>query len=931
MREQLVGRRQELAAIDAFLAEDATGAAALVVEGEAGIGKTSVWRDGVERAREHGYRVLLAQPVGAEVRLALAGLGDLLGEVVDEALPSLPEPQRRALEAALLRAGSHGPPDVRAVGVALAEVLRTLSRGDTVLIAVDDLQWLDRPSGELITFALRRLDAEPVRLLASVRTEPGVGFPFELDRALGEAHLQRLPLGPLSVGALYEFVRTRLAVTLPRPALVRLHEASGGNPLFALEIGRELHRRGIELTQDGHLPIPVDLHALLRERLARLPGRTRALLVTAAALPRPTVDLLEAATGSLDEVAADLERALQARVIELEQDQVRFSHPLLASVCYADASPRRRRQAHARLAEIVDGPEARARHLALAAEGPDEEVALALDEAARQAIVRGAPLAAAELSEMAAQATAREQEASWRRRLKAAARARHQGDDEIGARLLLERLLLLTPKGRERADVLVSLTKTRGDDFGVAINLCEQALDEAEGDHRLESLIHRRLSLLRKLAGDVRRGLWHARRALDLAVRVGDSELVVPALARVARLEIFTGEMTPGLLDRALASRNAGPGDAFYETPQAALLSWLMCKGELDEGRELVEEELTKAATQGNVHNFPNLILELVPLECRAGNWARADELATELLELDQRRGLELQGSIGLYCRALVDAHVGRADESRAAAERGVAIAKAAGDEEIRVLNVGVLGFLELSLGDFESAARYLRELPALLTSQGCIDPTVHYPVWPDAIEALIALGELQQARDYLAQFRQRAAAFESPWAYATSTRCRGLLAAGEGDAAQAREAFQRALTEHERSPEPLERGRTLLALGALERRCKQKQAARQALEAALQIFEELGARLWVERARGELARIGGRAPAGDELTPAERRVAELVAEGRTNREAASILVVSTHTIDSHLRRVYRKLGVSSRAELAHRFAERQVGTEHSR
>jgi DNA-binding CsgD family transcriptional regulator len=721
-------------------------------------------------------------------------------------------------------------------------------------------------------------------------------------------------------------------LTLPRAALVRLHEASAGNPFFALEIGRKLGGRGLEPTPDEPLPIPADLRALLRERLALLPAETRTLLVMAAALPRPIVGLLEAAIGSPDEVAADLERALRAGVIELEAGEVRFTHPLLESVCYAEASPRRRRETHARLAELGDSPEARARHLALAAEGPDEEVALTLDEAARHAIIRGAPQAAAELWEMAAHATAGAQQASRRRRLKAAARSRYQGGDLFGARLLLERLVDLTPKGGERADLLLSLAKTRDDDVGAAISLCEQALDEAGGDHRLESLIHRFLCLEHKLAGDVRRGLRHARRALDLADREGDLELVVPALARVARLEIFTGEMTPGLLDRALALENhAGPADAFHELPRAALLSWLMCQGRLDEGRELLQGELAKAVAEGKEYKCVGVMWELIELECRAGNWARADELATELSELDQRRGLELQGSIGLYCRALVDAHLGRADGSRAAAERGVAIAEASGDEEIRMLNVGVLGFVELSVGDFESAARYLRDLPARLTSQGWNVPTV-YPVWPDAIEALIALGELEQARDYLAQYRQRAEAFGSTWAHATAARCRGLLAAAEGEFAAGREAFQRALTEHERSPEAFEHGRTLLALGSMERRAKQKRAAREALEGALAIFEDLGARLWAKRARDELARIGGRAPAADELTPAERRVAELIAEGRTNREAASLLVVSEHTVDSHLRRVYRKLGVRSRAQLAHRFAthlERPTG--HSR
>jgi len=193
--------------------------------------------------------------------------------------------------------------------------------------------------------------------------------------------------------------------------------------------------------------------------------------------------------------------------------------------------------------------------------------------------------------------------------------------------------------------------------------------------------------------------------------------------------------------------------------------------------------------------------------------------------------------------------------------------------------------------------------------------------VWPNTIEALIGVGETAQAHAYLEQFEERANASRSPWALATAARCRGLLAAADGRVEAAREAFRHALAEHERTG-PFERGRTLLALGSLERRAKQKRVAREALEAALAIFEQSGARLWAARARAELSLISGRAPASEALTGAERRVAELVAQGATNREVAAALVVSENTVESHLRRVYRKLGVRSRSELARRFAE---------
>ena len=250
----------------------------------------------------------------------------------------------------------------------------------------------------------------------------------------------------------------------------------------------------------------------------------------------------------------------------------------------------------------------------------------------------------------------------------------------------------------------------------------------------------------------------------------------------------------------------------------------------------------------------------------------------------------------------------------------GLALAEAGHDEIFRIQNLAVLGFLELSLGNTAEAVRLLRPLPARLIALGWREPTV-YPVWPNAIEALVTAGELDQARDYLAGFEERAQAYGRPWGLATAARCRGLLHAADGDLAAALAAFQRALGAHERVPGPFERGRTLLALGVTQRRAKQRRAARVSLQQALAIFEQLGASLWAAKARAELGRIGGRAAAAPQLTPAEQRVAALVAQGRTNKEVAAALFVTVHTVEANLSRIYSKLGVRSRAELAHRLA----------
>src|SRR5207247_3328043 len=263
---------------------------AILIEGEAGIGKTALWKRALDLALESSYRILACRPADAETRLSFSALDDLLAGVLEEALPALAEPKRRALEIALLRAEAVGPPlDERAVSRAVLDVLRLLAAHAPVIVAIDDAQWLDGPSARVIEFAARRLEIGPIGMLVSLRTETEPSVPLGLDRGLPEGRLHRLLLGPMSLAAIHQLVRARLGTALPRHTLVRLYDASGGNPFFALEIARALVRLNEPVPPDRPLPVPDTLGGVVRDRLSLLPDGSRRALLCAAMLSHPTV------------------------------------------------------------------------------------------------------------------------------------------------------------------------------------------------------------------------------------------------------------------------------------------------------------------------------------------------------------------------------------------------------------------------------------------------------------------------------------------------------------------------------------------------------------------------------------------------------------------------------------------------------------------
>jgi DNA-binding CsgD family transcriptional regulator len=907
MSAAFFGRACELDAIDRFLERARDGAAGLLVVGEPGIGKTILWERGLAHAAEAGALVLSCRAAEAEATLSFAGLADVLGDRVDEALDGLAGPRRRALEVALLLdQPAPGDPDLRALGAGFLDVLRRFAASRQVLLAVDDLQWLDAPSAAVLAFAFRRLREEPVGLFATVRTGAEATLPLSLSS------FERLSLGPLSLGALHHVLRERLGLELARSGLSRLHRTTGGNPFFALEVGRELVRRQLTPAPGEPLPVPDTLHELLERRLARIAPQTREVLLSVAALARPTAEALTAAHGP--EATGSLEEAARAGVIELSDARVRFSHPLLAEVCYRDAPAWTRRAAHRVLAGVVTDVEEQARQLALAAEAPDPEVAAALDRAAELSAARGAPTPAAELWEQAAKLTPPNDRAAGRRRRFSAARAHRLAGDNARAAAMFEDLLPDALPGAERADVLFALASTRRGSLPVLAALCEEALREVADDDGRAAQISIFLSWIVVSRGDVRRALAVAREGLSHAERTGDPALIARAIGRVAMAETWTAEITPGLLERGVElEEGLGHFLEAHESPAVALERRLICQGELERARSVLERLEAASVERGDESTRGLLLVHLTLVEWYAGRWPAALDHARAALELAEQIGDDQLRGLVLNVRALVELYLGRVEEARRAVEQSQAAADAASDVLLELWNRGVLGSAALALGDPAGAAEQLRELPARFTELGWTDPADHF--WPDAIEALVTVAELEPARTYLDQLEDLGRRLDSRWVRANACRCRGLLAAAEGELEAAFASFEQALTEHERLSAPFERARTLLAVGSVRRRARQKRAARETLEQALSLFEELGATLWAEQAREELARIGGRR-VQHELTAAEQRVAALAAEGRSNKEIAAALFVTPHTVESHLSRVYQKLGIRSRAGL---------------
>ena len=887
----MVGRDSELAAADSFLAADG-GFAALAIVGEPGIGKTTLWDEVMRRAQEAGAVALVARPNEAEAKLSFAALSDLVSAIHTDAYDALPEPQQQALDVALLRARAAGrPPERRTVGTALLTLLRHVASRTNVVIGIDDMHWLDPASRTALEFAVRRLTDEPVRLIASVRAGSDPMSAFR-DR------VQRIELGPVSVASLHRILATRLGRSFPRPTLVRIAGASGGNPLYALEIAR--------LVDGGEggaaLPVPEDVRALVARRVAALPEETREALLRTASLARPDVSLVD---------ERSLAPAEEADLVRINtRGRIRFVHPLFASAVYAAAPLARRRDVHRVLAVEVADPEERARHLALSCDGPDAEAAGAVARAARRARLRGASDAAAEFQELALQLTPPDDPQLDARRLELGEQLLLAGDFQRSSEVLAE--LAEAPDGDVRARALLTRADIVYWESGeaAALELGEVALAAAE-----EPLLQARvLATIAGQAGthDVPRAAAAARKALELLEGLGgDPALTSIALSARVRADLFLGDgLDLEAAQHALELETASPPAAVDTRVGFKLGQWLRYTDDFEGARARLAETEQLARDEGDESSFPNVFLNRALLECWSGNWALASELADTSHASFNQVGVG-ERAPNLW-RAYMDAHLGRIDAVREAAPpvHGV-------DEPVqRMLWQRVLGLAELTAGNFAEADACLSQSLADLDVIGFREPAV-WRVHGDAIEVALAVGDTVRAASWIEQFEVQAARSRIPWSLAVSARCRALLEAANGDLEAAEAALDRALEAHEHCPMPFERARTLLAQGQVLRRGKQRRRAREALEEAIAIFEAIGADPWVDRAREELERVRGRT-APDDLSPTELRIAELAASGLTNGAIAAEVFVTQKTVEANLARVYRKLGIRSRAQLAH-------------
>ncbi|HUA44162.1 MAG TPA: AAA family ATPase [Solirubrobacteraceae bacterium] len=910
----MFGRDVERTQVEGLLDSVVAGPVGLALEGTPGIGKTTLWRATVQSARGRGYRVLTTAPGEPDAVLAFAGLGDLFDEVVSDLADDLPGPQRQALAAALsLDGGPEVPAESTALPRATLTVLRRLAARGPLVVAIDDEQWLDPPSARVLAFALCRLREDPVCVLLTRRVESdGLLWP-QLSRGFGSDGLKALTVAPLDLRALHALLKAQLGRTIPRPVLRRVHAASGGNPLFALAIARELDASGC---RPDDIPIPRTLTEAMEHRLRAVDNRASDPLLAIAAVSHPTFSTLQAILP--DFRLGDLDSAIRADVIEVTGERFRFTHPLLASTHYAGAPPAKRRELHRVLAGVLDDEEERARHLALSAEAPDRQVALALEQAAEVASARGAPDSAALLLEDAARLTPIDTaETRWSRTI-AAAERHLSGGNAARARELLEALMPELPKGPVRARALAQLAPTRTDDGAVIEAMLEQALAEA-GDHErqraeIETLLASSCSNRAKFAAM----LEHADRAIAAAERLGDPGLLAVALGEHAVAACFNGRpIEYDGLGRALELEDHVRRTTTYR-PSGEYAQILFWSDDFEPARPAYERAAQRALDQGEQYDVAVLLFELAMLEWHAGNREVAERHRAAADEAVRDQG---EHSLDLWLAwgdALFTAGHGDLEGARALAVNAIELAERIDDPLIRSLPTMVLATVELWTGSPEAAHDLVGPIREsfLATGFGMIN-SLMLELWVCDIEALIALVRLDEAERVVDDLRSRAEGFENPNAIAIAERCRGLLLATRGDVPAAIGALDAALAQHDRRPLAPQVARTLLELGTLQRRAKQKNAAKRTLEHALTMYEAIGAPMWVERTRDELSRIGlRRAGAGNGLTPAQTRVMELVVDGMSNREIAGTLYMSPRSVEAHLTKIYRELGVRSRAQL---------------
>jgi DNA-binding CsgD family transcriptional regulator len=907
---EIVGRESELEAVLGFVDRAAAGPAALVLRGEPGVGKTVLWRTALEHARETGLTVLATRPTEAEASLSFIALHDLFEPVLDTVTAGLPPPQRRAIEIALRRADpDEGGADEAAVALGILNSIRQLAGAHGVLIGVDDEGWLDAASATVLASAIRRLaDDMDVRLLITRRLDAS---PSPLAEAIPEQRRATVDLGPLTIGALHRLVRLRLGIVLARPAIVRLHGATRGNPLYALELVGGLGS-AVADPDAFDVGVPADLHDLLGRRLATLSDSSRRTILAAALASRPTPALLAAALDlSVAQVSADIDAAIAAGIVVRTGARIEFSHPLLASAARAAAPPGDRRSISDALARLVDDPEERAVHLARATDGPDEAIAAALEDAARSAVEHGAVGVAVDLQQRAVDRTPTIDPTAMARRVVQLADLLFTAGDTGRAHQVVADVLpgLTVPEVRAQAALLLATIVWFDGDSRDAATIAEAAL-AATADVGWRARLHSRLGWIYE--HDVERSTEHARQALALVDPERD-----PALYAFALLNAAVGDL---YLGRAADHEAVARGQALQERARlwdysTLPANWAKWMDDFDRARELTELYLARARANGDESSVAQLLTYLGELEAWTGALDHGLALIEEAVATAEQTEQPAYLAAALARRAAILASRGDLDRARSDATEALGTAERTHSTSLEALARGTLAAIALLADDPAEVDRECTRASAALVAIGDVtQPAFRFHA--DHIEAVVALGDLDRAGALVDRLEARGKLGPCRWALATAARGRALIGAGRGDLGAALDAIETAIARHEGLSMPIELGRTWLVAGQLQRRAGRRRAAAESLDRARAIFDGVGARAWSERARREHDRLGLQAGDGQSLTPSEERVARLAASGLTNRAVAGRLSISPKTVEANLARIYSKLGIHSRAEL---------------
>jgi DNA-binding CsgD family transcriptional regulator len=905
----LLGRLAELAACQQALSAGREGAAAAVITGAPGIGKTTVWRAAAD-----------TQPASTVLRTTglqggqagLANLADLLNPVADALLPRLPPPQADVLRAALGLAAADAPVKATLLELATVALLRELAQAG-VVVAVDDEQWVDPDSLRLLESAAVRLKDAPVRWLVAVRSgHTGRGLAQVLDHELAEA-AARVDLAGLDDEALSELVMDRFPGRWSPGVLHRVLALAAGSPYAALELARETAALGGHEGTAVHLP--ATLADSLRSRLGRLSPEVLAVVQAAAVAETPTRALLRAVCGQT--AAGQIDEALEAGVLDVDPPDpvLRFSHPLLREAAEAMLSGPGRRRLHRAIGAALADPDQAAWHLARGADEPDETLAERAEQAARHASTRGAPARAAALAQAAAELTPDPDSLlAWRRRVSWLEWLVAASEYEQGRQLSEKWAMRVPPPLRGR------LTVIRADVDKTDIEAASRFYGEAFAD----------------LAGrdPARAAQAGARWCLNVGILLGRLDEArsrigpVIAQARAASNPVVLRQTLAAAGFLAAAAGDPGAGDQLreavrlpgftdmpfpYESPETPLAFWHLWRGELDPARDLLTAVLDVAERQGSPESTVAMTLHLAELEWRAGNWDTAAAHVAWGARWSRERSYG-QDEVETYYFSLIEAGRGNLEVARELATTGVAQAEAQSDWLYAAHCRSVLGLAELSAEDPVAALRWLEPVADMLQDGGINEPG-RFTFTPDLIEAWAATGQLDRAAGRLAWLQQAARRLDHPWARITAGRAEATLRLAERDPAAAMQAVAAVIPEARERGLPFELGRCLLALGTAQRKARQRRDAAATLDEAAAVFAALGAQRWQALATAQRARL---APGPDNtLTPTERRIADLVAAGQSNPEIATTLYVSVKTVEANLTRIYRKLGLRGRVDLA--------------